>query len=269
MLGGISVVYMAGIIGLKLRINLPESVSAALVGIWVIVVSLFPYWLFGRYSAIGWYDEYDAIIPGHIFAALHNGTFLHGYAGGSAADALFFTGPHALSLYEAMICALGPQIASLCFRILGMFVLFFGSYLTARTLFDLRKRGAIVTGLAAVFSTAYPYAWTLGGYAWDIGVIAWVGLLIFAPMFSLVRVGCAAGLALVTLATTSIFFLAPWMCAYLVLLWILLPVKANVLLRRSGLAGLVYALSVFVGAMPAIFSLDHIYDEFGSFYGAE
>ncbi len=241
--------------------------GVVLVGAWTSALILFPYWLFGRYSAIGWYDEYDFTIPGYLAVALSPSpdTFLPRYAGGTSVGALLLYGNDAVSFYAALIRAFGAQVASLIFRFLGFLMLYLGTYFTAYLLFAMRHRAAIVGGLTAMVFTVYPYAWTLGGYAWNLSILPWVGLLMFADMSLWRRSLLAVALGVVTIATASIFFFLPWLAAYLLLLWALRPLPIRELWSRAALAAFVYATIVAVVELSPALNLARSFSELARF----
>lgn len=228
---------------------LGDLADASLVGSFAIAVVLFPYWMLGQYSAIGWYDEYDAIIPYSILAALNPlSKFDHTIAGGAQIETLQFATNHMFSLFEMLIRAIGPQWAALLYRFLGHLVLYLGAYQTMRHLFGTRQLPAIVGALIVVFGTVYPYGWVLGGYGWTIGVVTWCGILVFGRMSVAQRLLAALVLGILTVSASHPFTFVAWVAFYLPLLWILLPERLISLLQRSALPGFLVAAIAVLGS---------------------
>lgn len=194
-----------------------ELLRATTLGMVIILASLYPYWLFGPASAIGWYDEYDGIIQFYLTAAAAPSlaTFAHGYAGGSGIGDVFpDIGNAVYDLYFLLIRSIGPELASFVYRLLGSLILYLGIFVSAQTLVKASFAAAVTAGLVAVFCTVYPYGWVLGGYGWDLSLMVWLPVLFLSRLGWIWRVILAAVLAAIIAGTTTIVFFVPFAIFY-------------------------------------------------------
>ena len=194
-----------------------ELLRATVLGMLVILASLYPYWVFGPASAIGWYDEYDGIIQFYLAAAAAPSlsTFVHGYAGGSGIGDVFPDLANGVyDLYLLLIRFIGPELGSFIYRVLGSLLLYMGIFVSARSLLKASFAASVIAGLVAVFGTVYPYAWVLGGYAWNLGLMVWLPVLFLSRMSWIWRLAWAVLLAAVVAGTTTIVFFVPFAIFY-------------------------------------------------------
>lgn len=147
----------------------------------VIVLALYPYWLFGSDSMLGWYDEFNGTIPWY-FALDHlkqSGGFMHGYAGGVSAAQGYLVGTELVSMYRILLRVADLWIATLTFRLLGMLVSVAGLYFAARELFGAPRLLALSAGLCGILVNFVPYGWMAAAAGWCPGLAAWMLIALF------------------------------------------------------------------------------------------
>jgi len=202
-------------------LSVPPAARATLAAVWFSLIASYPFWAFGAYSAIGWYDAYDGIIPYEILRAWNpSQAFSHAYAGGSDIESIFFLGGAPWSLYVGLIRLIGPQLGSLVFTLGALISLFMGVYWTARRVFGVDHLPATFGALTAFFVMQYSQTGVLGGLGWNFSVMVWLGLLALSPMAFWARLAFAAALALIAAATTTIGFFLPTGFFYVIALLI-------------------------------------------------
>ena len=147
----------------------------------IFLYAYYPYWLFGAYSAIGWYDEYHAIIPWYFArqSAINITDFLHGYAGGTSAAHGFGYANETISFYRILITHLELWQAQFLFRMLGLVALFGGVFLFARKIFENTELESLLIALFASLVTYIPAGWTIGGLGWDLAAVVWLCFIMF------------------------------------------------------------------------------------------
>lgn len=183
-----------------------------LLALLILFVALFPYWIFGSASAMGWYDETDALIPWNLMKArAHTADgFLFGYAGGTGSRFGFLSGNERISLYRFLLQHLPVWVANLSLRLGGMVFLFSGVYAFCRKVLDHQSRFLCFSvGLFAVLGSYVPYGWTLGGYGWDFGVIVWLAFCLFTDSSDLRAYSAALGISLIAAVVSGPVFLLP------------------------------------------------------------
>lgn len=142
--------------------------------------ALYPYWLFGEYSALGWYDEVDGQIPwSHLISKVSDDTgFLHAPAGG--APYLTSIGTQEFSMPALLVESLGLWAGSFIFRLVGLLTLFGGLFFVLGRLYNLSSIEKSVLSLTVVFTSYITYGWTFGGHGWDLSIVIWLaGLVLF------------------------------------------------------------------------------------------
>ncbi len=169
------------------------------VGALVVFIALFPFWFFGEYSALGWYDEVDAQIPWNYnyLSNQHNAGFVHNFAGGAGFE--FAMGTPEVSLYRFFLENFPLWIANLLTRFLSLFSFFAGLFLLLRNLFGTSALLAFTASVFALFASYLPYGWTLNGHGWDLSAVIWITLALLGR-FPSIRINYMIGLATVVIS---------------------------------------------------------------------
>ncbi len=172
----------------------------------LILIALYPFWLFGEYSSLGWYDEVDGQIPWYFnYLALDiTDGFYHNWAGG--AGSAFGYGTESISFYRFLSDTFPVWIANLITRFFNLFFGFFGTYLLLRNFFGSPKLLAFSSGIFVLFASYILYGWTLGGMGWDMTVTVWLALAFFGR-FANIRINYIVGTAVCLIAPTVSSFL--------------------------------------------------------------
>ena len=192
------------------------DISFLILASFICFVALYPYWLFGELSCLGWYDEYDAAFPWYFAKSTlqdPNG-FLHGYAGGTGGGVGILHGNEKLSFYRLLVRYLDLWVAQFLIRFLGMAFLFSGVYAFLRKITSAHPFHAFAGGLFSVLASDIPYGWTLGGLVWSLGGSAWLCVVCFAHFRTLFSFSCVLLLivGIITVTCEPVFF--PLFAAY-------------------------------------------------------
>jgi hypothetical protein len=149
--------------------RLNKDILYLVTGFVLIFLALFPFWLFGEFSALGWYDEYDAIIPWYLVKSNMQNShgFLHGYAGGTGGDFGFEWGNEYYSLYRYLLTTISVWKANLIFRFFGFAFLLSGMYFLCTKLHQINRLSAFAIAMFAVFVNYIQFGWTLGRHYVD------------------------------------------------------------------------------------------------------
>lgn len=161
-----------------------ESFLYGVFGAFVIFLSLYPFWIFADYSALGFYDEVDGQIPWNfLLHQLVSGTsYVHAWAGGVPTN--LGLGGEEISFYRLLTSFMDVWVANLLFKFLGLFAFFAGLYSLLRVLTPISGGGAFALGLFAVFTSYISYGWAIGGHGWDLAVVVWLSLIVVAGIRS-------------------------------------------------------------------------------------
>ncbi|MDD2700481.1 MAG: hypothetical protein PHH36_04500 [Sideroxydans sp.] len=198
-----------------------HDTTALITGLLLCIAALFPYWAFGQYSAVGWNDEFDLTIPWNIELTRQQPgeSFNHSFAGGTGI-AQASPAEH-VSLLRTLLAIVPDWVAADIYRVLQLFLLFSGLYLTARKLFGAVPRAAFIGGVIGCFINSINYGWAIGGINWLYSVLAWAPLVLFnrgnlsaRNIFLAFIFGCIAASA-----TFPAFFLTGFFLLYLPLFW--------------------------------------------------
>ena len=142
----------------------------------LIVAANYPYYLFGPFSAIGWYDERDLIIPLSLITNGSSGVFVPEFAGGTRVD-FAQLGLTTYSILTLLNQFFGEQLSLILYRIIGpiLFCIFTFLYLPNRKFgkYKLEPTNTLfikitTLNLIILFGTPYTYGWILGGYGYSL-----------------------------------------------------------------------------------------------------
>uniref|UniRef100_UPI004047F178 hypothetical protein n=1 Tax=Polynucleobacter sp. TaxID=2029855 RepID=UPI004047F178 len=164
----------------QIRDNNLEDSLALFTAFLLCILVFFPYWIFGEYSAIGWHDEYDLTIPWNIkLNQLKFGeTFAHAFAGGTGVKQST-AWVEKISIIRILFEILPNWLSAAIYRILEMFLLFSGLYLSLKKILEVSSCAAFLGASVGSFISATPYGWALGGLNWLYSAIAWVPYIFF------------------------------------------------------------------------------------------
>ncbi len=143
------------------------------VGFIIIVLSLYPYWIHGNLSSLGWYDEYYAIIPWHYNLAKLNDPsgFLYGYAGGVGGFQL--TQTEYISGQEFFLNFSPLWIGLLIYRVLSLFLTFLGFYIFSKFIIKNNSYSSLLLSLFPLYISIEIYTTTFAGWGWHYAAIIW------------------------------------------------------------------------------------------------
>lgn len=184
-----------------------------LIGLIVIILALSPFWMFGSFSALGWYDELDGTMPWYFAKnQLHDAYgFLHGYSGGTGGPFGFLCGNEKISFYRFLINHFTPWVAGFLIRFLAMTFWFTGVYTFVRKMFHETRFFALAAGLFSVLVNYIPFGWTIGGLVWDFGIVTWLSVLFFTEFKKeYIRYLLAIAIFFIAATTSTFVFLLPF-----------------------------------------------------------
>lgn len=191
-----------------------------------LILFLSPYWYYGSFSAIGWYDEFDAIIPWYyVTSAMPEPIgFLHGYAGGTGSAMGFFYANESIALYRGMTDLFGLWLGQLLFRFTALLLIFLGCYIFIRKVFQLPGLLAFCTSAYVVLGGYHTLGWTIGGLGgWDIaGVVFFCLCAVYPFTDNKKRIMAFLPVCALTTITCAPQFFIPIIC-YVGLFVLLLP----------------------------------------------
>lgn len=147
-----------------------------LIAIFIIsVILIFPYWVFGSYSMVGWYDEYNAVIPWYLNILNYNDyQFLHGYAGGASSKQAYLEGNEEISLIRFLFEYFDFWIGNTLFRVAGYTLGIYSLYYLIRESTKLSQIQALNLSSAGFIINFIPYGWMLASMGYGF-----FGIIIF------------------------------------------------------------------------------------------
>ena len=146
-------------------------------GFITIILSLYPYWIYGSFSALGWYDEYYQQIPWWYNQAKLNDPngFLHGYAGGLGG--LVGKGSQYI-LGQQLFVNFSPLWISLLFyRVLSLFLTFLGFYVFSKFIIKNNNYSSLFLSLFPIYISIEIYTTTFAGIGWHYAAIIWFAVI--------------------------------------------------------------------------------------------
>ena len=201
-----------------------SAVGAMLVSLSLLVfMSLLPYWGLGDASAIGWYDEFDALVAeSYIRAQQPEGyTFLQGWSGGapSQTNAARLLSPWTMTVN--MMAWFGPVATGVLFRFGAGMLIGIGAYLLTLRLIgpdEMRRPGlqnhmiALLAAMTTIYIQPEYYGFSFGGLGWSGGASLCAALVLIwkaeGRRYLIFKAGLLASLAFVgtSSATTIAWF---------------------------------------------------------------
>lgn len=156
---------------------------------------LFPYWVLGDFSALGWHDEVEGLIPYHFVESQNSNKFFETWAGGHGRDFIFVTGK--VFLYNLINSAFDIVNTGLFVRLISLHLIFFGFFSLNKLINDGNRYQYLKPLMLTVLSVV-PYGWTLGGMGFDLACAIWLIVAVYSKnnlKKSLLISFCAIGLA--------------------------------------------------------------------------
>ncbi|MBC98985.1 MAG: hypothetical protein CME63_14680 [Halobacteriovoraceae bacterium] len=143
-----------------------------LISILISFFSLFPFWILGKFSALGWYDEIEGFIPYVIGSMKEPSNFFYGWAGGYPKNKGMGV-PHIFA-YQILIEVFGPIAAGLLLRLFSLSTLSIGVYKIIQT--NSKESTSIILGksILATILCYHSYGWVLGGRGIDHSISVWI-----------------------------------------------------------------------------------------------
>ena len=228
-----------------------------ILGLFIVLLSIFPYWIFGRHSAIGWYDELDYYVPLYFsrYVLGYFEPFAHNYAGGYAPGQSLM-GNELFSLYGFLLKNFDLWLANFLLRLLGLFFSFASTYLTLRHLFG--RSGFLTFAITSfcLFSTIIPFGWSLDGMGFDFGVFSLLILACFANFQSIwINFFIAVFASLISsVASSPTFALFQFLFAFVFITMFCQTQKSqfNQVLRNFGVASFTFGFAHLINWIYAI-----------------
>jgi hypothetical protein len=143
------------------------------VGFVVIILSLYPFWIYGNFSSQGWYDEYLGHIPwSYNLAKLNdpNG-FLYGYAGGVGGFQIKVS--QYISAQEFFLNFSPLWISLLIYRVLSLFLTFLGFYIFSKFIIKNNSYSSLLLSLLPLYISIDIYTTSFAGIGWHYAAIIW------------------------------------------------------------------------------------------------
>lgn len=179
-----------------------------------LLLSLFPFFILGPYSAIGGYDEQDGQILWYwlLNESGPGSKYLYEYAGGTYSKHGFLSGNEIFSLYQYMSLFVPEWLANTIYKLLGLLILFSGIYQSSRKIFKLSRAESTYIGIFAATTSYLPYYFALGGYGWNMGLMSWIPLIFFMESKKSKLYAKAGLLGILATISSEPFILIPLAC---------------------------------------------------------
>jgi hypothetical protein len=149
-------------------------------------ILIFPYWIFGPYSMVGWYDEYNAVIPWYLNLIKYEElSFLHHYSGGASSKQTYLEGNENLSLIKFGFKYFDLWIVNAFLRILGYTLGIFSFYYFIYSYFKLSRIHALILAAAGFLINFIPYGWMLASLGYGFfGIIVFYYYYFYVNTFN-------------------------------------------------------------------------------------
>lgn len=144
------------------------------------VIFLAPYWIFGNYSALGWYDETSGYIPYTFLRNNISDSYSHSWAGG--VDVSLILIKIKVALYDFFSRYFSVVFSNLLFRFLSLYSLFLGTFFFTKKIIEKSSLESFVIATFCTIVPYIPYGWTLGGHGFDFSVMIWLLFLIYSSL---------------------------------------------------------------------------------------
>jgi hypothetical protein len=226
------------------------------VGFVVIILSLYPFWIYGNFSSQGWYDEYLGHIPwSYNLAKLNdpNG-FLYGYAGGVGGFQIKVS--QYISGQEFFLNFSPLWISLLIYRVLYLFLTFLGFYIFSKFIIKNNSYSSLLLSLLPLYISIDIYTTSFAGIGWHYAAIIWfviIALVKFKNNFY--DITFITSFIIITTINTNFFFLLPCLFFFYIFIRIsfrsllFFDKRATIIFIALSICMLINSLPIFVGIL--------------------
>lgn len=225
------------------------------VGFVIIVLSLYPFWMYGNYSSLGWYDEYYHIIPGYYNLAKLNdpSDFLYGYGGGAGGFQLILT--EYISGQEFFLNFSPLWIGLLTYRILSLFLTFLGFYIFSKFIIKNNSYSSLLLSLFPLYISIEIYTTTFAGWGWHHAAIIWfvvITLVKFKNNFY--DIILVTFFIIITVINTKIYYLLP--CLFFFYIFIRISFRSLLFFdKRATIIFIILSICMLINSLPIFVGL--------------
>ena len=161
-------IYLKSFSIANLKINFLENSFFSLI---LIIISFYPFWLFGDFSAVGIFDEADSNIPIElsIYSGINQNNFIHNYFGGTIFKQILPSGNAFFSYTQFFFHLFDPIIGSAVIRVFGVWIMFLSIQLIFYKKVKIDKKNhifyiflSLVAGLVSVYGKPESYLYSFG-----------------------------------------------------------------------------------------------------------
>ena len=230
-----------------------RDINYLIVSAIIIICALYPFWFFGKFSSLGWYDEIDAQIPWNYLNNTSSG-FYPNWAGGIGRE--FGYGIERISFYRILIDFFPLWGANSIIKFFSLFSLFFGLYFFIKKFFPVSEFTAFSMSLYGVFASYFPYGWTLGGMGFDLSVAVWLAIVYFVS-FDKIQINYILGFIIVIISPTVSSFVFSFVLSFFFLSTILLIFYKKIKIDKNRIY-----LWIFIGLLYVFFMILNWYSIF-------
>jgi len=230
-----------------------------ILGFIINTIVFYPYWIFGDFSAVGWYDEYD--LPIYLLLLDSNNSFSNNIAGGALTSHAFppsssFNLPSlVLNIFDPVY---GLAFMRIMYPTLGVMALlyFIERFKREETDTDVLASSfgwiSFFIIYAAIYSSPYVYGWTFGGYGSSI-ILASIAAILICTRFTLRNVAFIFLTAFIQSASYGgLIVFAPVVFIFTVLFFVLYRRHNFKEVLRNGI---IFFLVLFLFSYRELFSL--------------
>lgn len=225
------------------------------IGIIIVILSLYPYWIYGSFSALGWYDEFNQQIPWwYNQSKLNNPNgFLYGYAGGLGG--LVGKGSQYISGQQIVVNFSPLWISLLIYRILSLFLTFLGFYIFSRFIIKISSFKSLLLSLIPLYVSIEIYSTTLAGVGWQYAGVIWFAVIsIMKFKNNIYDVIFITFYIFLTSANATPFFLLPSIFVFYIFLRISFDSK-YFLDKRAFVIFIILAICMLINSLPNFITL--------------
>lgn len=229
-------------------------------GVVIVILSLYPYWIYGKFSSIGWYDEYFQHIPWWINKSKLNTSdgFLYGYAGGLGG--LIGKPSQFISGTKIAVISQNIWMSLFLYKFLALILTFLGFYVFSKKIIKINSFQSFIISLFPLYASIEIYTTPLAGIGWHFSAIIWFAV-ITSIKFKNNKYSIASIVSYIFLTTTntSIFFLLP--CIFIFYIFLRTSFESNYFNdRKAFVIFVLLAISMTINSLPIFTTLIEIKD---------
>jgi hypothetical protein len=237
--------------------KLPKTKEAIFifVGFIIIVLSLYPYWIYGNFSSLGWYDEYYAIIPWYYNLAKLNdpSDFLYGYGGGAGGFQL--TQTEYISGQEFFLNFSPLWIGLLIYRVLSLFLTFLGFYIFSKFIIKNNSYSSLLLSLFPLYISIEIYTTTFAGWGWHHAAIIWFVIITLVKFknnfYDTILV---TSFIIITVINTKILYLLP--CLFFFYIFIRISFRSLLFFdKRAIIIFIILSICMLINSLPVFIGI--------------